>query len=277
SGVQYALNPNPYRGCFSSDGLKYAEDVQGLIDYGTSGRVAGFITEALQGSHFWGIEAHGVVPDIVTMAKGIGKGHAVLKVIKKEQLQYNAFAVGSCLKESLMSLKEKYEIIGDMKGRGLILGLELVTDRQLKTLAKVETLGVSQMHVYVICNRQWLLLNEYVLLSILPLEKIDVYYVSENFLLYCLHICLLVIIYVSVGDEENDGGDPSSLWMQNGMYPSTTFIRRVGDNTAERIGAVIPEVSMVQLKPNHLFLMVTSDGVFEFLFSQAVRNGDIKI
>ncbi|KAF6174057.1 hypothetical protein GIB67_020239 [Kingdonia uniflora] len=216
SGVHHALNPDPYRGCFGSDGLKYAEDVQGLIDYGTSGRVAGFITEAIQGvggivelapgylpaaynsvkkagglciadevqsgfartgSHFWGFEAHGVVPDIVTMAKGIGNGipvgavvttpeiaqvltrasyfntfggnpvctaagHAVLKVIEKEQLQQNAFAVGSYLKERLMSLKEKYEIIGDVRGRGLILGLELVTDRQLKTPAKVETLQI---------------------------------------------------------------------------------------------------------------------------------------
>ncbi|KAF6147051.1 hypothetical protein GIB67_036770 [Kingdonia uniflora] len=172
---------DPYRGSFGSDRLKYAEDVQGLIEYGTSGHVAGFIIETIQGigeivelapgylpaaynsikkagglcivdevqlgftrsgSHFWGFEAHGVVPDIVSISKGIGNGHVVLKVIKKEQLQQNAFAVGSYLKEYLMSLKEKYKIIGDVRDRGLILGLELVTDYQLKTPAKVKTLRI---------------------------------------------------------------------------------------------------------------------------------------
>ncbi|KAL8531326.1 hypothetical protein ACS0TY_008086 [Phlomoides rotata] len=218
TGVHHALNPDQYRGVFGSDGLKYAKDVDDLVTYGTSGRVAAFISEAIQGvggimelapgylpavystirkagglciadevqsgfartgSHFWGFEAHGVVPDIVTMAKGIGNGiplgavvttpeianvlthrsyfntfggnpvctaagHAVLKVIEKENLQQNAFNVGSYLKQRLSSLKDKYEIIGDVRGRGLMLGVELVTDRQLKTPAKVETLHVME-------------------------------------------------------------------------------------------------------------------------------------
>ncbi|KAL8531327.1 hypothetical protein ACS0TY_008086 [Phlomoides rotata] len=110
TGVHHALNPDQYRGVFGSDGLKYAKDVDDLVTYGTSGRVAAFISEAIQGvggimelapgylpavystirkagglciadevqsgfartgSHFWGFEAHGVVPDIVTMAKVI--------------------------------------------------------------------------------------------------------------------------------------------------------------------------------------------------------------
>lgn len=216
TGVHHALNPDPYRGVFGSDGLKYAKDVQDLIDYGTCGNIAGFLAEAIQGvggilelapgylpavydtikktgglciadevqsgfartgSHFWGFEAHGVVPDIVTMAKGIGNGVpigavvttpeiakvltyrtyfntfggnpvstasglAVLRVIEKEKLQENAHVVGSYLKDRLTSLKEKHEIIGDVRGRGLMLGVELVTDRQLKTPAKVETLHV---------------------------------------------------------------------------------------------------------------------------------------
>ncbi|KAK9165478.1 hypothetical protein Scep_000669 [Stephania cephalantha] len=131
------------------------------------------------GSHFWGFEAHGVIPDIVTMAKGIGNGiplgavvttpeiaqvlthrsyfntfggnplcttagHAALKVLEKEKLQENAFVVGSYLKERLTSLKEKYEIIGDVRGRGLMLGVELVTDRHLKTPAKTEILHVME-------------------------------------------------------------------------------------------------------------------------------------
>ncbi|XP_042954632.1 alanine--glyoxylate aminotransferase 2 homolog 2, mitochondrial-like [Carya illinoinensis] len=216
TGVHHALNPDQYRGVFGSDGVKYARDVQEIIDYGTCGRVAGFIAEAIQGvggimelapgylpavyncirkagalciadevqsgfartgSHFWGFEAHDVVPDIVTMAKGIGNGIpigavvttpeiakvlttrtyfntfggnpactagalAVLKVIEKEKLQENAFVVGSYLKEYLISLKEKHEIIGDVRGRGLMLGVELVTDRQLKTPAKAEILHI---------------------------------------------------------------------------------------------------------------------------------------
>ncbi|XP_052176335.1 alanine--glyoxylate aminotransferase 2 homolog 3, mitochondrial-like [Diospyros lotus] len=216
SGVHHALNPDPYRGVFGSDGEKYANDVQDLITFGTSGHIAGFISEAIQGvggiielapgylpavyntikkagglfiadevqagfartgSHFWGFEAHGVTPDIVTMAKGIGNGIplgavvttpeiaevltrrcyfntfggnpvctaaglAVLRVIEKEKLQENAHFVGSYLKERLTALKDKHEIIGDVRGRGLMLGVELVTDRELKTPAKVETLHV---------------------------------------------------------------------------------------------------------------------------------------
>ena len=48
TGVHHALNPDPYRGMFGSDGEKYARDVQDLIDFGTSGHVAGFISEAIQ-------------------------------------------------------------------------------------------------------------------------------------------------------------------------------------------------------------------------------------
>lgn len=218
TGVHHALNPDQYRGVFGSDGLKYARDLDDLITYGTSGRVAGFIAEAIQGvggilelapgylpavydrvrkaggiciadevqsgfartgSHFWGFEGHGVVPDIVTMAKGIGNGIplgavvttpeiakvltnrsyfntfggnpvctagglAVLRVIEKEKLQQNAFNVGSYLKNRLTSLMEKHEIIGDVRGRGLMLGVELVTDRQSKTPAKVEILRVME-------------------------------------------------------------------------------------------------------------------------------------
>ncbi|KAL5541726.1 hypothetical protein UlMin_009436 [Ulmus minor] len=77
----------------------------------------------------------------------------------------------------------------------------------------------------------------------------------------------------SWGDEESEGGDPPRLWVPNGMYPGTAFTRSVGDSTAERIGVVAdPEVSMVQLSPDHLFFVVASDGVFEFLSSQAVVN-----
>ncbi|CAI9107107.1 OLC1v1006395C1 [Oldenlandia corymbosa var. corymbosa] len=227
AGVHHALNPDQYRGVFGSDGPKYARDVEEIIAYGTSGHVAAFISEAIQGvggilelapgylpavystikkagglciadevqsgfartgSHFWGFEAHGVVPDIVTMAKGIGNGIPIgavvttpeianvltrrnyfntfggnplctaaglanLKVIEKENLQHNALTVGSYLKERLASLQDNYEIIGDVRGRGLLLGVELVKDRQLKTPAKVETLHImEEMKGYLISS-----------------------------------------------------------------------------------------------------------------------------
>ncbi|KAL8224741.1 hypothetical protein R6Q57_017298 [Mikania cordata] len=216
SGVHHTQNPDPYRGAFGSDGEKYAKDVEDIIQFGTSGHVAGFIFEAIQGvggivelapnylnsvygtikkagglviadevqcgfartgGNFWGFQNHGIMPDIVSMAKGIGNGiplgavvttseianvltrrnyfntfggnpvstaagHAVLKVIEKEKLQENAHVVGSYLKERLLSLKDKHEIIGDVRGRGLILGVELVTDWKSKAPASAETLEV---------------------------------------------------------------------------------------------------------------------------------------
>ncbi|KAJ8570912.1 hypothetical protein K7X08_037884 [Anisodus acutangulus] len=216
TGVHHAVNPDPYRGVFGSDGEKYAKDVEDLIQSATSGSVAAFMSEAIQGvggivelapgylpaaystvrkagglciadevqagfartgSHFWGFENQGVVPDIVTMAKGIGNGVplgavvttpeiaqvlkrrnyfntfggnpvctaaglAVLRVIEKEKLQENAHVVGSYLKERLMDLKNKHEIVGDVRGRGLLLGVELVTDRKLKTPASAETVHI---------------------------------------------------------------------------------------------------------------------------------------
>nr|GMC97669.1 alanine--glyoxylate aminotransferase 2 homolog 3, mitochondrial-like [Ipomoea batatas] len=218
TGVHHAMNPDPYRGVFGSDGEKYAKDVEDLIQFGTSGNVAAFISEAIQGvggivelapdylpavyksikkaggvciadevqagfsrtgSHFWGFENHGVIPDIVTMAKGIGNGiplgavvttpdiaevltrhnyfntfggnpvctaagHAVLRVVEREGLQENAHTVGSYLKHRLIALKDKHQIIGDVRGRGLMLGVELVTDREEKTPARVEIVHVME-------------------------------------------------------------------------------------------------------------------------------------
>ncbi|MFQ6660202.1 hypothetical protein Gotur_028806 [Gossypium turneri] len=75
------------------------------------------------------------------------------------------------------------------------------------------------------------------------------------------------------GEEENEGSDPPRLWIPNGMYPGTAFTRSVGDSTAEKIGVIAdPEISVVKLTPNHLFFVVASDGVFEFLPSQTVVN-----
>ena len=46
--IHHVVNPDPYRGVFGSDGSMYAKDVQDHIDYGTSGKVAGFIAETIQ-------------------------------------------------------------------------------------------------------------------------------------------------------------------------------------------------------------------------------------
>ncbi|MFT7533384.1 MAG: alanine-glyoxylate transaminase/(R)-3-amino-2-methylpropionate-pyruvate transaminase, partial [Gammaproteobacteria bacterium] len=59
-------------------------------------------------------------------------GRAVLRVIKTEGLQQNARLVGGKLKAGLQSLMEKYEVIGDVRGKGLMLAIELVKDRQSK-------------------------------------------------------------------------------------------------------------------------------------------------
>lgn len=75
------------------------------------------------------------------------------------------------------------------------------------------------------------------------------------------------------GDEETEGGDPPRLWVQNGMFPGTAFTRSIGDSIAEKIGVVaVPEVSVLQLQPNHKFFIIASDGVFEFLSSQIVAE-----
>ena len=221
-GVHHAQAPYPYRGPFGYDdpaaGHKYADDVKSVIDYATSGRVAGFIAESIQGvggfvefpegylretyahvraaggvciadevqtgfgrlgTHFWGFETHGVIPDIVTMAKGIGNGaplaavvttakiaatltgkihfntfggnpvvsamgKAVLEVIETEGLQANSLKLGAYLKAGFQKLKAKHPIIGDVRGQGLLLGIELVKDRATKTPAKAECAAVLE-------------------------------------------------------------------------------------------------------------------------------------
>ena len=57
-------------------------------------------------------------------------GSAVLDVIEDEQLQANALEVGGYLREGLRALKQQFEIIGDVRGLGLFLGIELVNDHE---------------------------------------------------------------------------------------------------------------------------------------------------
>ena len=116
------------------------------------------------GDHFWAFEAHGVVPDILTIGKPIGNGHPlgavvttqavadafrngmeyfntfggnpvscavgteVLRVVREEGLQRHALETGNFLKDGLRELMREFPIIGDVRGPGLFIGFELVKD-----------------------------------------------------------------------------------------------------------------------------------------------------
>lgn len=142
------------------------------------------------GDNFWGFEADGVVPDIIVMAKGLGNGfpigavvarkhiaapmadkflfhtyganptstaaaRAVLAVMKDEQLQENARQVGGALLERLHSLKKKHNAIGDVRGKGLMLAIEIVSDRMAKTPDSKATAAVFEA-----CRTQGLILSK---------------------------------------------------------------------------------------------------------------------
>ena len=67
-----------------------------------------------------------------------------MEVIENENIQQNSLEVGSHLKRGLNKLKSKYDIIGDVRGRGLMIGVELVKDRQTKAPATEECLQVFE-------------------------------------------------------------------------------------------------------------------------------------
>jgi alanine-glyoxylate transaminase/(R)-3-amino-2-methylpropionate-pyruvate transaminase len=193
-------------------GVKYADDVKDLINYATPGKIAAFFAESIQGvggfvefpqgylqhayehvraagglciadevqtgfgrtgTHFWGFETQGVIPDIVTLAKGIGNGaplaavvttpkiaavmaqkvhfntfggnpvvtaigKAVLEVIEQEKTQENCLKLGAYLFAGLEKLKAKHKVIGDVRGKGLMLGIEFVKDRATKAPGREE-------------------------------------------------------------------------------------------------------------------------------------------
>jgi 4-aminobutyrate aminotransferase-like enzyme len=150
-----------FRKVRAAGGLCVADEVQ-----------AGF---GRMGGVMWGFETHGVVPDIVTLGKPVGNGHpvgvvvtrpeildafarrtsffstfggncvsaaaalAVLDVVEGERLPENAATVGAHLKRGLQRLMEKHPLIGDVRGRGLTVGVELVRDRADLTPAREET------------------------------------------------------------------------------------------------------------------------------------------
>lgn len=217
-GVSHMMNPDAYRGVFGNDGAAYANQVKEHIEFATPGKIAGFFHETIQGvggtvpladgylpavykmvkdagginvadevqtgfgrtgSHYWGFQTQGVMPDIVTMAKGIGNGlplaavvttpeiaqvlagklhfntyggnpvcsaggRAVLRAVDQDGTMANCAKVGPYLVSKLKALQQKHDIIGDVRGKGLMLGLEMVKDRDTKEPATAETVQVME-------------------------------------------------------------------------------------------------------------------------------------
>ncbi|HWA98932.1 MAG TPA: aspartate aminotransferase family protein [Pirellulales bacterium] len=209
----------PYGLEYPSCGIKCAKDTEELIRYETSGEVACFIGEPIQGvggavtpppeyfqiiydivrthgglciadevqtgfgrtgTKFWGFENYGVEPDLVTMAKGIGngvplgamttrpeiakvmknrihfntfggnpvsmtQGLATLEVIDRDNIQQNAHVVGGHLKQRLLELQQRHPLIGEVRGMGLMLGIELVRNRKSKEPANTETAELLEL------------------------------------------------------------------------------------------------------------------------------------
>jgi alanine-glyoxylate transaminase/(R)-3-amino-2-methylpropionate-pyruvate transaminase len=209
---------NPFSGTPEEIATQSVADIREIIRYSTPGKVAAFLAEPIQGvggathgarnylkeayavvreygglciadevqtgfgrtgEHYWGFQNFDVLPDFVTMAKGIGNGAplaavttrmevaktlaqrihfntyggnpvsmaaglAVLDVIDEDGLQENSRVLGARLKSGLQKLQHTHPLIGDVRGMGLMLGVELVKDRGRKTPAKEETLDVLE-------------------------------------------------------------------------------------------------------------------------------------
>jgi 4-aminobutyrate aminotransferase len=200
--IRYVANPYQLRCAFCEGrcNLKCADDLRAVIQTETTGNVAAFIAEPIQGvggfieappgyfervkeildetgilficdevqtafgrtgSHFWGIEAFDAEPDMITMAKGLGNGLSIgavmgraeiidslspkqhvstfggnhlstagalanLNYVLEHDLQKNADEVGGYLKDRLIKMAGDHPVIGEVRGRGLMLGIELV-------------------------------------------------------------------------------------------------------------------------------------------------------
>jgi 4-aminobutyrate aminotransferase-like enzyme len=221
AGIVHAVNAYCYRCPFGltypSCEVKCAQDVEEVIRTTTSGRIAAFIGEPIQGvggfvtppkeyfpivadivkkygglfisdevqtgwgrtgGKWFGIEQWGVQPDIITSAKGLGNGtpigltmarpeiadslkgatistfggnpiattaaKAVIDFIDDHNLSINAAEVGAYLHDKLEALKEKFPIIGDVRGMGLMQAIELVEDRESKKPATAQTLALME-------------------------------------------------------------------------------------------------------------------------------------
>jgi len=187
---------------------KYAEQLEEVLQFSTSkNKVAAFFAESIQGvgggvqlpkgylkkayaavrargglcvadevqtgfgrtgEHMWGFQGHDVIPDIVTMAKGIANGFpmgavittpkiaaslgtalhfntyggnpvasatasAVLDVIEDDKIMDHCSTLGPYFMKELAKLRDEFEIVGDVRGKGLMISVEMVTDKETKT------------------------------------------------------------------------------------------------------------------------------------------------
>ena len=220
-GISHAINPYCYR-CplhltYPSCGVACANDVENVIQTTTSGQIAAFIAEPIQGvggfitppkeyfkivhrivknyggayisdevqtgwgrtgKKWWGIEQWEVTPDIITSAKSMANGvpvgltiataeladkfqglniatfggnpvtsvaaRAVIEVIEEDNLMENTHVVGGYFRQKLEELQQKYPLIGEVRGMGMMQALELVKDRQTKEPAAPETNAVLE-------------------------------------------------------------------------------------------------------------------------------------
>src|SRR5579863_9909423 len=221
AGVVHAVNAYcyrcPYGLTYPDCGVRCAHDVEEVIRTTTSGRIAGFIAEPIQGvggfitppkeyfpivadivkkyggvfisdevqtawgrtgGKWFGIEQWGVQPDIITSAKGLANGapigltiarpeiadsvkgatistfggnpisttaaKAVLDFIEDHKLSINAAEVGAYFRDKLLELQVKHQLIGDVRGMGLLLAVELVEDRESKKPAVAQTAALME-------------------------------------------------------------------------------------------------------------------------------------
>ncbi len=231
-GIVHAMNPYCYR-CplgktYPDCGVACAQDVEAVIQTTTSGQVAAFIAEPIQGlggfvtppkeyfkmaftivkrygglfisdevqtgwgrtgTKWFGIEHWEVTPDIITAAKGLANGapigvtlttddiagsfkgmqistfggnpvssaaaRATIQVIEEDRLMDNAATVGAYFRAGLEDLQRKHPVLGDVRGMGLMQGLELVKDRTTKEPAPQETAQLMEE-----CRRRGLLIGK---------------------------------------------------------------------------------------------------------------------
>ena len=136
---------------------------------------------ARTGERMWGFERHGLVPDMVVMGKPMGNGYpiggvavkpdlletfgatsgyfntfggnpvaaaaglAVLETLEAENLQANALEIGAYLLTELEAVAQRFKRVGDVRGKGLYLGVELVRDRKSKKPDRAATTRVVDM------------------------------------------------------------------------------------------------------------------------------------
>ncbi len=231
-GIVHALNPYCYR-CplgktYPECGIACAKDVEAVIQTTTSGQIAAFIAEPIQGvggfitppkeyfkivfkivkdygglfisdevqtawgrtgKRWFGIEQWEVTPDIITSAKGMANGSpigvtmttpeiagsfqglqistfggnpvtsvaakATIDLIEEDRLMDNAYDLGGYFRQGLESLQEKHELIGDVRGMGLMQAMELVKNRKSKEPAGPETVQFMEE-----CRKRGLLVGK---------------------------------------------------------------------------------------------------------------------